>query len=270
MTLSFFNPPVRRVAQAAGALLFILPLFWMLAASLHPAGVPLPQTLRILPESPTIENYGRIVDYVPMGRYALNSLRVVLLAVPLTLVTSSWAAFAIAGLPQRQQQHWVLISLLVLMVPGIALWSARFMVYKQLGWLDSIWALIAPAWMGTSPFYVLMFYRAFRRIPVALFDAARLEGAGVLRTWRSVALPMAKATAAGVALLSFIVYWSDFVSPLLYLRSEQNYTLPVALQLLQQLARSDWAVLMAGAIVVMALPVLLFMIAQPLFRHAGE
>ena len=155
------------------------------------------------------------------------------------------------------------------MVPGIALWSTRFLIFRELGWYDTVWALIAPAWMGTSPFYVLMFYRAFRRIPTALYDAARLDGAGVWGTWSLVAFPLARPTVIGVALLSFVFYWSDFISPLLYLRSEKNYTLPIALQFIQQLNRSDWPLLMAAAVIATAIPVLLFLLFQPYFGRLG-
>jgi multiple sugar transport system permease protein len=203
-------------------------------------------------------------EVVPLWRFTLNSLLIVSLAVPLTLVTGSWAGLAMARLPRRAQRFWVLVSLAVLMVPGIALWSTRFVIYRQLGWLDTPLALIAPAVMGTSPFYVLMFYRAFRRIPEATYDAARLDGAGVLGLWYRVALPMARPTAIGVALLSFIVYWGDFITPLLYLQTERLYTLPIALQLLQQFSRSDWGLLMAAAVWATAIPVLLFIGIQPL------
>jgi multiple sugar transport system permease protein len=217
-----------------------------------------------VPEAATLENFARIWSAAPMARFTLNSLLVVALAVPLTLLTGSWAGLAMARLPRRSQRLWVVISLAVLMVPGIALWSTRFLIFRQLGWLDSVLALIAPAIMGTSPFYVLMFYRAFRRIPTAIYDAARLDGAGVLGLWWQVALPMARPTLIGVGLLSFIVYWGDFISPLLYLQTERRYTLPVALQLLQQLSPSDWGLLMAAAVWATAVPVLLFVFFQPL------
>lgn len=251
---------VKRAVRGIVALLFVLPLLWMTVTAFYEPGTPLPTTLRLLPENPTLDNFGRIFATVPMGRFTLNSLLVVALAVPLTLVTGSWAGFAMAQLPQRAQQRWIVLSLAVLMIPGIALWSTRFVIYRQLGWIDTYWAIIAPAWMGTSPFFVLMFYRAFRRVPAGLYDAARLDGAGVLRTWASVALPSARTTAVAVALLSFIVYWSDFINPLLYLNSERNYTLPIALQLLQQMDRSDWPLLMAAAVWSTAVPILLFVI----------
>lgn len=250
--------------------LFLLPILWMVAASLHPVGTPLPQKAWLLPPSPTGRNFVRVWELVPIGRFALNSLLVVAVAVPLTLVTSSWAALGMAQLPRASQRRWVVLSLAVLMVPGIALWSTRFLVYKQLGWLDSVWALIAPAWMGTSPFYVLMFYRAFRRIPAAIYDAARLDGAGLLQMWSQVIMPMARPTAVGVAVLTFVLYWGDFISPLLYLRSQSQYTLPIALQLLQQLGRSDWPLLMAAATMATLIPVVLFLLVQPYFARVGR
>jgi multiple sugar transport system permease protein len=265
------RPNALLALRLAVVLLFLLPLLWMTAAALLPPGRPLPQTLRLYPADPTLENFARIWALVPLGRFTLNSLAITAIAVPLTVITGSWAGLAIAQLPRRSQRRWVVLSLAVLMVPGIALWSTRFLIYRQLGWLDSIWALIAPAWMGTSPFYVLMFYRAFRRIPTAIYDVARLDGADALTLWRRVALPMARPTALGVALLSFVAYWGDYLSPLLYISREELYTLPIALQSLQQMNRSDWPLLMAAAVWATAVPVLLFLLMQPYFaRRIGE
>jgi multiple sugar transport system permease protein len=261
---------LKTLFRAGLAALFLLPFIWMLSAALHPVGAPLPSSLRLLTSAPTARNFLRVWNLVPLGRFTLNSLQVVLLAVPLTVISSSWAGMGMARLPQAGQRRWVIISLAVLMVPGIALWSTRFLIYRQLGWLDSIWALIAPAWMGTSPFYVLMFYRAFRRIPSAMYDAARIDGAGVLQTWAWVILPVARPTAIGVALLSFVIYWGDFISPLLYLQSENHYTLPIALRLLEQMSRSDWPLLMAAVVWSALLPIALFLLLQPYFARVGD
>ncbi len=248
---------------------FLLPLIWMITASLHPVGRPLPQTLSFSLDL-TLANFSRVWRLVPLGRFTLNSLLVVILAVPLTLVTSSWAGFSMAQLPKASQRRWIVLSLAVLMVPGIALWATRFLIYTKLGWYNTIWALIAPAFMGSSPFFVLMFYRSFRRIPVTIYEATRLEGAGVLTNWWQIGLPIVRPTTIGVALLSFVLYWGDFISPLLYLRSESRYTLPIALQLLQQLSRSDWPLLMAGAVIATIIPVALFLLLQPYFARLGH
>ncbi|MCO5204617.1 MAG: carbohydrate ABC transporter permease [Anaerolineae bacterium] len=252
---------LRTLLQVIVAMVFLLPLVWMTATAFHAPATPLPTSLRLVPDNPTVANFGRIFAIIPLLRFTINSLIVVALAVPLTLLTGSWAGFGMAQLPERSQRRWVIISLIVLIIPGIALWSTRFLLYKWLGWIDTYWAIIAPAWMGTSPFFVLMFYRAFRRVPAGLYDAARLDGAGVLRTWASVAMPLARSTIVAVAILSFVLYWGDFINPLLYLSSESNYTLPIALQSLQQMNRSDWPLLMAGAVWATLVPVGLFVIA---------
>jgi multiple sugar transport system permease protein len=251
-------------------IIFLLPLFWMVGAALHPQGVPLPRSLHLLPERITLENFGRVWRLVPIGRFLLNSLLINVIAVPITLVIASWTGFSMAQLPQGSQRFWVIVCLAILMIPGIALWSTRFLVFKWLGWLNTPLALIAPVWMGTSPFYVLMFYRSFRRIPTAVYDAARLDGADVWQSWALVALPMVRPTAVGVALLAFAFYWGDFISPLLYLRSESLYTLPIALQLLQQLSRSDWPLLMAAATFATMVPIALFLLLQPYFSRVSE
>jgi len=115
-----------------------------------------------------------------------------------------------------------------------------------------------------------MFYRAFRRIPAAIYEAAHLEGTGVLASWRQIGLPIVRPTAVAVALLTFILYWGDYITPLLFLRSESRYTLPIALQLLQQMTPSEWPLLMAGAVLATLIPVGLFLLMQPYFARISN
>lgn len=239
------------------AAVFLLPILFVVLAAFRPSGVPLAGPL--WPAPPTADNFRRLFAALPIGRYTLNSLQVVLIAVPLTVLIASWAGYAMARLPRSTQRRWVLLSFLVLMVPGVALWSSRFILYSRLGIGGALWVLVIPALMGTSPFFVLMFYRAFRRIPTAIYDAARLDGATAWQTWGRVALPIARPTAAAVAALAFVLYWGDFVSPLIYLGDARRYTLPVGLQLLEQLGRSDYPLLMAGALWSMLVPLALVM-----------
>jgi multiple sugar transport system permease protein len=252
-------------ARLGAALLFLLPLWWMLVTSLTRSSGTL-LNAGFWPAEPTLENYRRVWSLLPLGRYTLNSLRVVAIAVPLTLLVASWAGLALSQLPRSSRRRWLLFSLALLMVPAAALWLPRFFLYRFIGWSGSLWALVAPAWMGTSPFFVLVYYRAFSRLSPAYFDAARIDGAGVLQLWWRVALPLVRPTTLGIALLAFLFYWGDFASPLLYLSGDEQFTLPVGLQLLQQLARADWPLLMAGAFWVALLPLLLFFLAQPWLR----
>jgi multiple sugar transport system permease protein len=128
-----------------------------------------------------------------------------------------------------------------------------------------IWLWIFNPLMGSSPLFVLLYYWTFRRIPKAMYEVARLYGATLLQVWARIAMPMAWPTTVAVAVLSFVLYWSDFISPLLYLKSESRYTLPVGLQTLQQLDATNWPLLMAGVAIMTAPVFLLFLMVQRYF-----
>ena len=255
----------RTVLSIGAAVIFMLPLIWLITASLRQPGLPAPRSIEWLPNPIVPGNYARIFEMLPLGRYTLNSLIIVALAVPITIVTASWAAFAIAQLTGRAQRRLIVLSIGLLMIPLSALWLPRYVLFAWLGWINSYAALIAPAFMGTSPLFVLLFYWTFRRVPRELFESARLDGASILGVWWRIALPLAAPTVAAVSLLTFLIYWSDFVSPLLYLKSQSLYTLPVGLRQLQQLDRSNWPLLMAGAALVTAPAVIAFLAVQRYF-----
>lgn len=268
MKPSSYSMVSRTLIRLLVAAFFLLPLAWIFGAALHPPGIPLPTSLWVIPESPTLENFSRLSGYFPLARLGFNSAWISLTGVAITLSTASLFAFGIALLPRSSQQRWVMLLLAVMMVPEIALWSTRFLLYRGFGWIDTPLPLIAPAWIGTSPFFILMYYRAFRRVPREVYDVARIDGAGILQSWWFVALPIALPTTLAIGLLSFVLYWGDFTSPMLYLNTQRFATLPLALQTLQQLSRSDWSLLMAGVAAVIVIPVVLFLILTPYFnRH---
>ena len=221
-----------------------------------------------MPDPIRLDNYASVFELLPFGRYLLNSLAVVALAVPLTIVTASMAGFAMAQLERRTGIRLVVLSVALLLVPVTALWLTRFLLFRWVGLVDTLLALVVPALMGSSPLFVLLFYWTFRRIPFELYELARLEGAGPLIVWRRVGLPLARPTVVAVAILTFLLYWSDFINPLLYLRSPELYTLPLGLRQLQQLDRSDWPLLMAGSVILVVPVVLFFLVVQR--RFLGE
>ncbi len=262
-----------QIVAIAVALLFTVPLLWIVVASLRQPGLPPPRGIEWFPRPLAWGNYRRLFELIPLGQYALNSLLVIGVAVPLTVITASWAGLAMAQLEGRLRRGLLVLAILLRLVPVTALWLTRFFLLARLGLLDTLWALILPAVMGTSPFYVLLFYWTYRRMPRAIFESARVDGAGPLRIWATIALPLARPTAATVAVLAFVYYWRDFITPLLYLRSEQLYTLPVGLRLLQQLVRTDWPILLAGCVVITLPIIVIFLLAQRAFwadQRAGS
>lgn len=254
----------RFIVGALVAALFVLPLAWMVVASLRPIGLPLPAHIQWWPNPATLSNYRDVFRVVPMARYALNSAIVILAVVPLTLLTTSLAGFAMAQLPARLRDLLAAVLVAALMVPLMSVWLTRFMVYKWLGVLDTLGVLILPGLMGSSPLYVLIMFWAFRRVPIESFEAARLDGASAVRIWWSIGVPQVRPALLAVTVLSFERHWGNFLDPLLYINDPRWYTLPVALQGLQQLHPSDWPLMMAGAVIVTIPAVLVFVAAQ---RH---
>jgi multiple sugar transport system permease protein len=247
------------------AAVFLLPLLWMITASLREPGLPPPRTVEWLPTSPSPDNYAAVFELLPFGRYLVNSLAVVGLAVPLTIISASMAGFAMALLERRSRAALVVLSVALLLVPITALWLTRFLLFSWVGLTDSLLALLVPALSGSSPLFVLLYYWTFRRMSVGIFEMAHLDGAGVFTVWRRIAMPNALPTGVAVAVLTFILYWSDFISPLLYLRDQSLYTLPLGLRQLQQLDPTDWPLLMAGAVMLTLPAVLFFLVVQHLF-----
>ncbi len=249
----------RYVAGLVLAILFLLPLYWVFIASLRQPGLPPPKTVTWWPQQANWDNYLAIFRAVPMARYIKNSLIVVGAAVPLTLLTASWAGFSMAQMPDKPRRRLLAVSVALLIVPASSVWMFRFQILRLLGLIDSLWALIVPAFAASSPLFVLLFYWTFRRLPLEMIEAARLDGAGAWTIWWRLALPLAQPTAVAVAILTFIMYWSDFVSPVLYIYRPKLYTAPVGLQILNQVDGTNWPLIMAAA-ALMTLPIIILLI----------
>lgn len=256
---------LRHVLAAAISLLFLLPIYWMLVSSLREPGLPPPRTIEWWPMDAQWGNYPQLFEMLPMGRYLRNSLLVVAAAVPLTLLTASLAGFGLSQLHDHSRQRVLNWSVAFLLIPAASVWLFRFQLLRWFGLLDSLWALIIPALAASSPLFVLLYFWSFRRVPGELIEAARLDGAEAVQAWWRVGLPLVRPTTVAVAVLTFVLYWSDFISPVLYIYQARWYTLPIGLQLIKQLDATNWPLLLAAA-AIMTLPVIfIFFLLQRTF-----
>lgn len=244
---------------------FAAPLLFALSLSLRQIDRTLPTTMEWLPNPIVLGNYARALADGNLIRYGLNSLLVVAVTLPVTLVVASWAGLAMARGGHAVQRRMVAFCVVALLIPHSMIWLPRFLMVKWVGLIDSPFALMLPALMGTSPLFALLFYWAFRRQPADLFDAAAIDGAGALRVWWSMAFPLVGPTAMAVAALTFLYFWGDYIDPLLMIKSPARYTLPVGLSILQQFDKTRWPLVMAAA-VLYALPSIgVFLAAQRYF-----
>lgn len=259
----------RRRWRTAGAVvvsaLFLLPLVFMVLGSFRPPGLAPPDGLELLPPEWTLRNYQIIFQILPLWRNIGNSFLVVVVAVPITVLVASLAGFALATSTGRAQKALVVVTVAAMLVPLTALWVPRFVLFKWLGLTNTLVPLIAPSLMATTPFYVLIFALAYFRIPKHIYEAAQLDGLSPFQIWGRIAFPLAKPAAFAIAVLAFVAYWSNFVDPLLYLSTNENFTLSLGLRSLQTLEPQNFPLLLAASVVATIPPVLAFLAAQRAF-----
>ena len=269
----------RRAAGLRGAaagllvLAFMAPLAILVLGALRRPGRTPPQGAELFEIEGTTAAFDRAFSVVPLARQLANSLLVVGVAVPLTIVFASLTAFAFTRLGPAARRIALGFTLVCLTIPLPALWVPRFAVYRSLGVLDTYIPLWAPALVGTSPVLVLLAYWSTRRIPADTIDAARLAGLDLFRIWWRVVVPLTRPTLFAVGALAFVFHWSNFIDPLLYLFSPELATLPLGLSALRQLPPVDAPALLAAALVATLPPVVAFILVQRRFldetRGAG-
>jgi multiple sugar transport system permease protein len=263
----------RPVAGVVVVLVFLAPLSFLVTGALRDPGTLGEDGFELIAEPVTLASFERAFGLVPLGRQLVNSLVVAGIAVPLSVLVASWAGFGLALLRGRARRVAVGLSLVLLMVPLGALWLPRFVIFRSVGVVDTYVPLVAPALLGMSPFYVLLFYWSFRRIPQDLLDAGRLEGLDAFGLWRRVAAPLVRPTTFAVAALAFVTTWGNFIDALLFINDPDLATLPLGLRSLAALGPTGFSLLLAGALVATVPAVVAFALVQRRFlqntREAG-
>ena len=261
---------MRRIAEALvvngllalGAVACAAPLVWMLSLSLMPAGEATAFPPALWPSAPTLAHYRELFARLEIGRFAANSALLALCATALGLVTSSLAAYAFAKLRFAGRDRLFRLLLLGLVVPGQVAMLPLFLLLKQLGLVNTYAGVLVPAL--ASIFGIFLIRQYLLGIPDGLLDAARLDGAGELRIWAWIALPLARPILVTYATFTFMGAWNDFLWPLIVLSDERRWTLPVALANLLGEHAQDVELLMAGSVLTLLPVVLLFLALQ---RH---
>ena len=255
------------LGAAAVVAVVVIPIVFLIAGSLRQPGLPPPLTPELLPDPVVFGNYERAADLVGLGRAALNSLLVAALLAPLSVLIASWAGFALVLIRPRLRTVLLAASLLALMVPLTALLVPRFALFRSLGLVNTYAPLIAPALLGASPIYVLVFYVAFRRLPAEFYEACRLEALSPFQMWRRIGMPLVRPVSVAVGMLAFVFSWGNFLDPLVYLHDRDLFTLPLALRSLSLLDATNYPLLLAGAVIATAPVVAVFLVAQRYFLH---
>lgn len=243
------------LALILGSTLMLMPFGVMLLASLMPKADILQRTVRL--ENLTLQNYVQMFSAVPFGRFYLNSLIVAVATVVLQILTASLAAFAFARLRFRGREAIFVLYLATLMIPSQVTMIPNFILMRYLRWYNTYQALILPS--AFSVFSTFLLRQYFLSVPLDLDEAARMDGAGSLRIWGQVILPLAGPVIATLTIFNFQASWNEFLWPLVITNSVEMRTIPVGLSSFQGQYSTEWHLLMAGSVVAL-LPVLIIYI----------
>jgi multiple sugar transport system permease protein len=253
-------------ALALGALLSLGPMLWMLSASLMPAGDASAYPPRLVPRTVTLEHYRALFTRLNLGRYLLNSVIVATLVTGASLFVNAMAGYAFAKLRFRGRDRAFRLLTLGLVVPSQVAMLPLFLLLKQLGLVNTYWGVVIP---GLASIFGIFLVRQYAlSIPDDLLDAARVDGAGELRIFWSVVLPVVRPILATLSIWTFLATWNDFMWPLIVLSDDRRYTLPVALANLVGEHVQDTELMMAGSVLTV-LPVLVVFLALQRYYVRG-
>jgi len=250
----------------------LYPLVWLFLATFKPNS-EFGQNPGLLPENPFLGNYAKVMEGiagVPMWRFFLNSFILSVAAVIGTVLSSALAAYAFARVQFKGLGVFFAAMIGTLLLPFHVVIIPQYIIFNQLGWVDTYIPLILPKFLATGAFFVFLMVQFMRQMPRDMDEAARIDGAGHFRIFWSIILPLIKPALITCAIFAFIWEWNDFLGPLLYLTSPENYPLPIALRLYNDASSggADYGATVTASFIALV-PILLFFIVFQRFLVDG-
>ena len=251
-----------------GAATMIIPFLWMFSTSLKESTDVFTYTFKLIPRPIIWDSYIKIwkLKDVPFLRFYFNSIFVAICVTIGQVITSSLAAYAFARLRFPGRDKLFFVYLATMMIPGSVTIVPLFALMRVMGWIDTYKALIIPA-MFTA-YGTFMLRQFFMTLPRDLEDAAKMDGCSLMGIYLKIILPLSKPALATLTTFVFLGNWTSFMWPLLVTNSAEMKTLPIGLAYFQeiyQFAQPDWALLMAGSLIVMLPVIVIFMFNQRFF-----
>jgi multiple sugar transport system permease protein len=243
---------------------FILPFLWLVSTSFKPDVEIFREGLDLIPDEATFAHYIKGVESFSFFLFLKNSLVICFLTVIGSILSCSLAAYGFSLVEWRGRDTCFYFLLATMMLPPQVTMVPVFMIFRQLGWINTILPLVVPFFLGNA-FFIFLLRQFFLSIPRDLIDAARIDGCHELRIWAMIVLPLSRPALATVGLFAFLYAWNDFLGPLIYLMDESKYTLSLGLAMLRGQYLSDWGALMAVSTLMVIPIIILFFFTQKTF-----
>lgn len=244
----------------AALIVVVFPLAWVVSSSFKPGDQVFAFPPSLLPKEPRIENFVELLTEYPFARWLANSLFVAFSVTCLSLLFHSMAGYALARLEFPGRNVLFLIIMSTYMLPIYAIIVPRFLVVKQLGWLDSYQGLIIPSVFHA--FGIFAFRQFFLGIPRELEDAALIDGASRIRIFFEIVLPLSRAIFLTLGVIFFIANWDSFIWPLIITRSQDLWVAQVGIASFRDPQITFWEYVVAGSTLTILPSLILFLALQ--------
>ncbi len=264
-----WNDRITRFGALALVILFsiviLLPVAWMLSTALKTRLEVVKYPPIWIPAEPQWSNFPKALTFLPFATYFRNTAFITATVMVADVLMNSIYGYAFARLRAPGKEILFYVVLATMMVPYQVIMVPQYVLFHNLGWVDTFKPLIIPAWFG-SAFLIFLLRQFYRGIPSELDDAARIDGCGYISTWWRIMVPLSKPALAAAAIFSFTYNWNDFTAPLVYLNSPDKLTAAVGLAAFRhRYGATPWELLMAASLVAVLPCILLFFFAQRYF-----
>jgi multiple sugar transport system permease protein len=255
------------VITITAAIVFMFPFVWTILSSLKSPGELYIFPPQWLPTNPRPENYQEVFQRVPYARWMLNSTLVAVTATLGGVISASLVGYSFARFRFMGRNILFMLTLSTMMLPSEVTLIPLYLMFNQLGWLDSYRPLVIPPFFGGSAFLIFLMRQFFMTIPRDMDEAALIDGAGYLRIYWQIVMPLSVPVLATAAVLTFMQYWNQFMEPFIYLNTNIKFTVAVGIRYFQAVAGQEGGqptehLLMAASILMTAPIIFLFFIAQ--------
>jgi ABC-type glycerol-3-phosphate transport system permease component len=244
---------------------FLIPTIWMVSSSLKHTTEVFAHPIVWIPKNPQWKNYIKIFENLPFGTFILNTAIVTGGAVLGTIVSSIMVGYSFSRLnwPGRNILFGVMIS--TMMLPAVVTLIPLFIEFRSFDWIDTFKPLVVPFWFASSTLYVFLIIQFFRGLPIELEEAALIDGANRIQILARILIPLSKPVLATILVFSLIQHYNDFLSPLIYLNSMDNWTLALGIRALNDTNVKNWELVFSAGTLMFTPVFLLFVFAQRFF-----
>jgi multiple sugar transport system permease protein len=255
---------ILHVVLILAGITFLMPLLWIFSTSLKTAGQVFIVPVKWIPSPPQWANFVEIFEILPLASFIRNTIIVTVLGTLGTVCSSLLVGYSLARLRWPGRDYVFMLLIATMMLPFVVTLIPTFILFKYLGWLDTLLPLFVPSWFGHA-FYIFLMRQFMIGLPAELEEAARIDGANSWRILVKVIAPLCGPAIATVAIFAFLAHYNDFIGPLIYLSSSDKFTLPLGIYWYQGRYGNQWHLVMAVSTVALVPVITLFFVAQRYF-----